>query len=171
MTPSSSNVEPAQAIEKLRRSHAQTPAGIKRLANSIARDAIGLPLTSRERTKHWKERPKLDPREVNRNAYVVPAFRGRSPREMPKRKPGWTLCRFVLPRRVLEGLIYLAKTKANQAQWERSRVPRGFRRRYPKTRNFYVLKGLNYVFEEFGLPEFCVQEAEVASGRVRRFKP
>ena len=165
MTPSS----PAQAIEKLQRSHAQTPTGIKRLVNSIARNEIGLPLTPRERTKRWRERTKLDPREVNRNAYAVPPFRQRSPREMPRRKPGWTLCRFVLPRRVLEGLIHLAKTKANQEQWERSSAPRGFQRRYPKTKNFYVLKSLNYVFEEFGLPEFCVQEAEVASGRVRRF--
>ena len=170
MTPSSSNVEPTQAIQKLQRSRAQTPAGIKRLANSIARDAIGFPLTPRERTKRWKERPKLDPREVNRNAYAVPAFRQRSPREMPKRKPGWTFCRFVLPRRVLEGLIHLAKTKANQEQWERSRAPRGFRRRYPRTRNYYVIEGLNYVFEQYGIPEFCVEE-ELRPGRVRRFKP
>jgi hypothetical protein len=48
---------------------------------------------------------------------------------------------------------------------ERSSAPRGFQRRYPRTKNFYVLKGLNYVFEEFGLPDFCVQEAEPADTR------
>jgi len=58
---------------------------------------------------------------------------------------------------------------ADQERWEHSSGPRGFRRRYPQTKNFYVLKDLNYVFEEFGFPEFCVQKAEPAPGRVPRF--
>ena len=86
-----------------------------------------------------------------------------------RRKSGWTDCQFVLPRVTLEGLSHLAKTMADQERWERSSAPRGFRRRYPRTKNFYVLKGLNYVFEEFGLSEFCVQEAEPTPRRVRRF--
>ena len=97
-------------------------------------------------------------------------IRQRSPRETKnRRKPGWNDCNFVLPRVTLEGLIHLAKTMADKERWERSIAPRGFQRRNPKTKNFYVLKGLNYVFEKFGLSEFCVQEAEVAPGRVRRF--
>ena len=38
--------------------------------------------------------------------------------------------------------------------------PLGHRRRYPKTKNFFVVQALNNLFEESGMPEFCVQEAE-----------
>ena len=155
---------------RLERSHAQTREGFRRLANAIARQAIGIPLTRKQRAEKRAQRPKPDVKGIDKNFHRTPVIRQRSPREMKnRRKPGWTDCNFVLPRVSLEGLIHLAKTMADKERWERSSAPRGFQRRYPKTKNFYVLKGLNYVFEEFGLPEFCVQEAEVASGRVRRF--
>jgi hypothetical protein len=155
---------------RLERSRAQTLKGFKRLANAITRDAIGIPLTRKQQGENKAQRPKLDTKEIDKNAYRTPIIRQRTPREMKnRRKPGWTDCQFVLPRVTLEGLILLAKTMADQERWERSSVPRGFRRRYPRTKNFYVVKGLNYVFEEFGLPEFCVHEAEPLPGRVHRF--
>jgi hypothetical protein len=157
-------------LKRLQRSRAQTLKGFKRLANAIMRDAIGIPLTPKQRAEIRAQRPKLDAKEVEKNSYRTPVFRQRSPRDMPKRrKAGWTFCRFVLPRATVEGLIHLAKTMADQERWERSSAPRGLRRRYPKTRNFYVLEGLNYVFDQYGMPEFCVQEGKVAPGQVRRF--
>jgi hypothetical protein len=58
---------------------------------------------------------------------------------------------------------------ADQERAERSSEPFGFRRRYPRTRNFYVTEALNYLLVEYGLSQFCVSEAEPTSGRVRRF--
>jgi len=114
--------------------------------------------------------PKLDLTEIDKNSYRTPIFRQRSPRDMPKRrKAGWTFCGFILPRVTLEGLIHLAKTMADEERSERQRVPGGFRRRYPRTKYFYVIEGLNYLFEQYGMPEFRVQEADPMPGRVRRF--
>ena len=159
-------------LRKFERSRAQTQKGYTRLANSIMRDAIGNPLTRQQRAEIKAQQPRPDEKQVDKNCYRAPLIRQRSPREMKnRRKPGWTDCNFVLPLVTLEGLIHLAKTMADKERWERSSAPLGFRRRYPRTKNFYVLKGLNNVFEEFGMPEFCVQEAEVAPGRVRRFVP
>jgi hypothetical protein len=45
----------------------------------------------------------------------------------------------------------------------------GYRRRYPRTRSYYLLLGLNWLFRECGMPEFCVEEASPVAGRVRRF--
>jgi hypothetical protein len=47
--------------------------------------------------------------------------------------------------------------------------PYGFRRRYPKTKNCFVVQALNYLLEEHGLSEFCVEEVDPMPGRVRRF--
>jgi hypothetical protein len=47
---------------------------------------------------------------------------------------------------IVEGLMVLAKAKAQEEFANRSSQPRGLRRRYPRTKNFFVLKGLNYVF-------------------------
>jgi hypothetical protein len=108
------------------------------------------------------------------NVYLAgnrtPPFRQRSPKDMKnRRKPGWTDCQVVLPRVTLEGLSHLAKTMADQERWERSRAPRGFRRRYPKTKNYFVVKALNYLLKENGLSQFCVEETEATPGRVCRF--
>jgi hypothetical protein len=96
---------------RLERSHAQTPKGFKRLANAIMRDAIGIPLTRKQRAE--KSPPKLDPKEIDKNSYRAPVTLERSPREMRnRRKPGWIDCKFVLPRVSLEGLRLLAITSA-----------------------------------------------------------
>jgi hypothetical protein len=86
-----------------------------------------------------------------------------------RRKPGWTDCSFVLPRVSLEGLRLLAITRAADERQLAASEPLGYRRRYPKTKNFFVVDALNHLFEENGMPEFCVQEAEPVHGRVTRF--
>ena len=96
--------------------------------------------------------------------------RQRSPREMKnRRKPGWTGCNFVLPRVSLEGLRLLAITCASGERQLATSETLGYRRRYPRTKSFFVVQALNHLFEENGMPEFCVQEAVPAPGRVRRF--
>jgi hypothetical protein len=65
--------------------------------------------------------------------------------------------------------MFLAKAKAQEEFANRSSQPRGWRRRYPRTANFYVTEALNYLLADYGLSRFCVSEAETASGRVRRF--
>jgi hypothetical protein len=155
---------------RLNRSHAQTQKGFRRLANAIARDAIVIPQTRKQRAEQRAQRPKLDPREIDKNSYRAPVTRERSPREMKNRRnPRWTDCSFVLARLTLEGLGFLAKSMADKERFERLDEPRGFRRRYPKTKNFYVVEALNQLFKRYGVPEFCVQEAESAPGRVKRF--
>ena len=155
---------------RLERSRARTQKGFKRLANAIARDTIGIPLTRKRQAEKTAQRPKLDPKEIDKNSYRAPAARERSPRDMPRRRsPGWVAVNFVLPRRTIEGLTLLTKGIANRERAERSRKPYGFRRRYPKTKNYLVVNALNYLFQEHGLSQFCVEEGEPMPGRVRRF--
>jgi hypothetical protein len=155
---------------RLKRSNAQTPRGFKRLANAIIRDAIGIPLTLKQQAEIRVRRPKLDPKEIDKNSYRAPAMRQRSPREMKnRRKPGWIDCNFVLPRVSLEGLRVLAITSAVGERQLAASEPFGYRRRYPKTKNFFVVQALNRLFEENGMQEFCVQEGEPMPGRVSRF--
>jgi hypothetical protein len=111
--------------------------------------------------------PRLAPQEIDKNSYRAPIFRQRSPRQMPKRrKAGWTFCRFVLDLRRANSS---SQNMADDERAERSKAARGLRRRRPRTKNFYVIEGLNYIFEQYGMPEFCVQEVEPMPGRVRRF--
>src|SRR5260221_12359193 len=118
--------------------------GFKRLANAITRDAIGIPLTRKQQGENKAQRPKLDTKEIDKNAYRTPIIRQRTPREMRnRRKPGWTTCDFCLPAVSLEGLRFLANAMAEKQHQERTFAPRGHRRRYPRTRNFYVLEALN----------------------------
>jgi hypothetical protein len=155
---------------RLERSHAQTPKGFKRLANAIAREVIGIPLTRKERTEERARRPKLNPKEIDKNSYRAPVARERSPRDMPRRRsPGWVAVSFVLPRLTIEGLTLLTKGMADRERAERSSEAYGCRRRYPKTKNYFVIKALNYLFQQHGLSQFCVKEAKPVPGRVRRF--
>jgi hypothetical protein len=155
---------------RLERSHAQTQKGFRRLANTIARDAIGIPLTRSQKADERVQRPKLDPKEIDKNSYRAPVARERSPRDMPRRRSaGWVAVSFVLPRPTIEGLTLLTKGMANRERAERRSEPYGFRRRYPKTKNYFVVKALNYLFQEQGLSQFCVEEAKTVCGRVRRF--
>jgi hypothetical protein len=86
-----------------------------------------------------------------------------------RRAPGWAACNFNLPRTTLEGLTLLTKSMAAREQAERSDEPYGFRRRYPKTKNYFVVQALNCLLKEHGLSQFCVEESEPVPGRVRRF--
>jgi hypothetical protein len=157
-------------FERLERSRAQTPKGFRRLANAIMREAIGIPLTREQRAKKRTQQPKLDRKQIDKNAHRAPLIRQRSPREMRnRRKPGWTTCEFCLPRVSLEGLRFLAIAMAEKQHQERSCAPLGHRRLYPRTRNFYVLEALNWLFTEYDMPEFVVPESKPLSGRVQRF--
>jgi hypothetical protein len=157
-------------LQRFERSRAQTPKGFKRSANAIARDAIGIPLTRKEQAEERAQRPKLDPKEIDKNSYRAPVVRERSPRDMPRRRaPGWVAMNFVLPRRTIEGLTLLTKGIADRERAERSSEAYGFRRRYPKTKNYFVVKALNYLLQGYGLSEFCVEEGNPLPGRVRRF--
>ena len=69
----------------------------------------------------------------------------------------------------MEGLTLLTKGMADRERAERLSEPHGFRRQYPKTKNYFMVKALNYSFQEYGLSQFCVEEADPAPGRVRRF--
>jgi hypothetical protein len=158
-------------VKRLERSRAQTPAGIERLFNQVAREwGFGPPTRAEQRAIRAETKdPPLKPEQVDRNAYRHPPVRTRCPRDMPKRRaPGWTAANFVLPGRIIEGLTLLTKSMAERERAERSSQPYGFRRRYPKTKNYFVVKALNYLLREHGLPQFCVEEVSVP-GRVRRF--
>jgi hypothetical protein len=85
----------------------QTPAGVKRAFNQVARE-MGLgglvDAPDAEQTR------KLEVREIDRNAYRQPSARERCPRESrSRRRPGWVVAHFVLPRPIIEGLGVLAK--------------------------------------------------------------
>jgi hypothetical protein len=54
---------------RLNRSHAQTQKGFRRLANTITREAIGIPLTRNQRSEQRAQRRKLDPKEIDKNSY------------------------------------------------------------------------------------------------------
>jgi hypothetical protein len=111
-----------------------------------------------------QSKERLEPREIDRNAYCRPAVRQVSPREMRcRRKPGWTDCRFVLPRPILEGLSVLARGMADRERAERRNAPQGRRRRYPRTKNFYVTEALNALLADYGLSQFCVDEEDEES--------
>jgi hypothetical protein len=125
--------------KRFEQTKARTPQGYARVFNSISRESVGLPLTRKQQDEIRAQRPKLRPEEVDKNSYRHPAVRERTPRDMPKRrKPGWVCRQFVLPRPIVEGLMFLAKAKAQEEFANRSRQPRGLRRAFPRTANFYV---------------------------------
>ena len=156
--------------ERFERSRAKTPQGYARAFNSVSRELIGLPLTRKQQDEIRAQRPKLKPKEIDKNIYRTPETRERAPRDMPKRRrPGWVCCQFVIPRPVAEGLAFLARSMADRERAKRLDEPRGLRRRYPKTKNFYVTEALNSLLADYRLSQFCVAEAEPAPGRVRRF--
>ena len=56
-------------------------------------------------------------------------------------------------------VTFLARAMADRERAERLDEPRGLRRRYPKTKNFYVTEALNSLLADHGLGQFCVAEA------------
>jgi len=147
----------------------QTPTGIKRVFNQVAREmGLGAFIDAQDS----EQSRTLEPREVDRNAYCAPVSRERCPRDpASRRRPGWVTCRFVLPGRIAEGLSLLARGEAEREHAERHNAPRGQRRRYPRTKNFYVTEALNALLADYGLGQFCVDEEDEESSprRVRRF--
>jgi hypothetical protein len=156
--------------KRLNSSKAQTPAGIQRACNRVMCElGLGEP-TDDQGSEQSEER--LEPQEIDRNAYHRPVARQLPPYETrSRRKPGWTDCRFVLPRPILEGLNFLVRSMADQENSQRAQEPRGQRRRYPRTKNFYVTEALNALLADYGLSQFCVDEEDEESSprRVRRF--
>jgi hypothetical protein len=162
------NKDDPYGAKRLQRCRAQTPAGIQRACNRVMCE-MGLgESTDGQDSEQSKER--LEPREIDRNAYCRPTVRQLPPYETrSRRKPGWIDCRFVLPRPILEGLSLLARSVADQENATRAQEPQGQRRRYPKSKNYYVTLALNSLLQEYGLSQFCVEEAEVSPGHTRRF--
>jgi len=80
---------------------------------------------------------------------------------------GWLAISFYLESSWKDLLFWLGAwlTESERSAWE----ARGFRRRYPKTKNFYVTEALNSLLADYGLSQFCVPEGEPVRGRVRRF--
>jgi hypothetical protein len=167
-------LHPTDPFGQHRMERVKTDISVKRLCNQLLRErGVGEPTRAElraERAQMRDEQPKLTPQQIDRNAYRHPAVRERCPRDMPKRRtPGWAAANFVLPRKTIEGLTLLTKSMANREGARRSGQPYGFQRRYPKTRNYWVVTAVNYLLEEHGLSQFCVEEAEPVPGRVRRF--
>jgi hypothetical protein len=147
----------------------QTVAGVKRVFNQVARES-GLGALIDDQDSEQTRR--LEVREIDRNAYRQPIARQRCPRESrSRRRPGWVVTHFVLPRSIIEGLSVLARGMAERERAERCNAPRGRRRRYPRTKNFYVTEALNALLADYGLSQFCVDEEDEESSprRVRRF--
>jgi hypothetical protein len=147
----------------------QTPAGVKRVFNQVAREmGLGACIDAEDP----EPTRALEAREIDRNAYRQPAARERCPRESrSRRRPGWVVAHFVVPRSILEGLSLLARGAAQREHAERHNAPYGRRRRYPRTRNFYVVEALNALLDNYDLGQFCVVEEDEESSprRVRRF--
>ena len=167
-------LHPTDPFGLARMERVKTDIGVERLCNQLFREwGLGEPTRAElraERAQIRNEQPKLTKQQIDRNVYRRPAVRERCPRDMPKRRaPGWATANFVLPRKTIEGLTFLTKSLANRERTLRSEEPHGFRRRYPETKNFYVIEALNCLFEKYEMPEFCVQEANPKAGRVRRF--
>jgi len=72
----------------------QTPAGIKRVFNQVARE-WGLGAFTDAQDSEQSRR--LEPREIDHNAYRGPVTRERCPRDFAsRRRPGWVTAQFVL---------------------------------------------------------------------------
>jgi hypothetical protein len=147
----------------------QTVAGVTRVFNQVARESGLGGLVDDPDSEQTR---RLEPREIDRNAYRQPIARQRCPRESrSRRRPGWVVTHFVLPRSIVAGLSVLARGMAERERAERRNAPRGRRRRYPRTRNFFVTDALNALLAEYDLSQFCVVEEDEESSprRVRRF--
>jgi hypothetical protein len=156
-------------LKRLAKSEAKTPRGMMRAGDKIIKEgqspAVELKINKTEGLGSAEE-PRLI---IDHNAYRtrVPFHRVESPHGARKRRlPGWTDCRFILPKVTLEGLRALTIQLAHEQQnsdWPSER------RRYARTKNFYIVWALNLLFERLGFQEFCVEEQKPTDRRVRRF--
>jgi hypothetical protein len=157
-------------LERLAKSEAKTPRGMTQLAERIIEEGLPqppalLPDNKAQGPSHAKQRC----REIDPNAYRsrFPFDRVRSPREAKKRlREGWTDCKLVLPKLMLEGLRLMTVELACQQQNSDWPQERG---RYPKTKNYHVAAALNAYLKKWGYEQFCLQERETTGRRVRRF--
>jgi len=136
-------------------SKATTIKGHQQLANDISRQLIGIPFTRRQEDAIRAEKKGLTPQEIDPNAYRQ-SKRRYAPRDTRKRHPGWVKYQFILPKRLVEGLVVLTKMKAEQHAAERTEQPYGFRRRCAKGKSSFVAEAINRLLAENGLSEFCV---------------
>jgi hypothetical protein len=114
--------------------------------------------------------PRLAAEEVDKNAFRHPQNRVRCPRDIPaRRRRGWVEVSFILPGRLVEGLGLLVRSLADEQHAKRLQQPHGQRRKYPRTKNFFVIEALNELLKKHGLSQFRVLEQPVQNGRVRRF--
>jgi hypothetical protein len=100
----------------------------------------------------------LTPQEIDRNAYRQSPMRKYAPRDIRKRRPGWKTYQFILPKRLVDGLVVLSKMKAEQQATERSQEPYGFRRRYARGKSSFLAEAINQLLAQNGLSEFCIED-------------
>jgi hypothetical protein len=97
-------------------------------------------------------RQQIDP---NANRQIKRRY---APRDTRKRRPGWVKCQFILPKRLVEGLVVLTKMKAEQQAAERLEQPYGFRRLCARGKSSFLAEALNQLLAQNGLSQFCVEE-------------
>jgi hypothetical protein len=156
-------------LERLATSEAKTAQGVMRLAHKIIQEGLPQPANLEAKKIEGPSYAEQRCRSIDPNAYRtrVPFYRVETPHEARKRRPpGWTDCRFILPKVTLEGLRALTIELAHQQQ--NSDWP-GERRRYPGTKNFHLTAALNDYFKKLGFEQFCVEEQKPLRHRVRRF--
>jgi hypothetical protein len=153
-------------LQRLTKSEAKTPQGMMRCGEKIIEEGLHrLEANKTKRCGHRGERcVTIDP---NWSRTQFPFTRVESPHGGWKRRlPGWTDCRLILPKLLLEGLRALTIELAHQQQ--NSDWP-GERRRYPATKNYHVAAALNAYLRQLGFEQFCVEEQKPIGRRVRRF--
>ena len=164
-----SSVSDHYGLARLAKSAATTPQGMIRLADKIIGESLPQPI--KRETKKTEAMTYAEQRctAIDPNAYCrrVPYKRIETPHEARKRRPpGWTDCRLILPKLLLEGLRVLTIELAHQQQ--NSEWP-GERRRYPATKNYHVAAALNAYLRQLGFEQFCVEEQKSIGRCVRRF--
>jgi hypothetical protein len=128
--------------KRFERCRAKTPYGYKRLFDKVSRELVGIPLTRQQRREMRARGAKLKPEQIDKNAYRHPVVRERAPRDMPKRRaPGWVACNLILPRMIVEGLTFLARSMADRERAERLDEARGFSAALSKDKEFLCYRG------------------------------
>jgi hypothetical protein len=139
-------------------SRATTIEGYQRLANDISRQVIGIPFTRTQQDEIRAQKQRLGDQDIDRNAYRQSTKRSYAPRDIRRRRPGWVKYQFILPKRLVEGLVVLTKMKAEQQAAERMQQPYGLRRRCPRGKSSFVAEAINRLLAENALSEFCVED-------------
>jgi hypothetical protein len=142
---------------RLAHSRATTIEGYQRLANDITRQLVGIPFTRAQEDEVRAQKLRLSRQQIDPNANRQ-IKRRYAPRDTRKRHPGWVKYQFILPKRLVEGLVVLTKMKAEQQAAERLEQPYGFRRRCARGKSSFLAEALNQLLAQNGLSQFCVEE-------------